>query len=44
MWFMEGGIFHMLEHSMRMMMKSNLPESATLLVNMVKKLSTSIPN
>ena len=37
MWFMEGGIFQMPDHSMRMMMTSNLPESGTLLVNRVKK-------
>ena len=37
MWFMEGEIFEMPDHSMRMMMTSNLPESGTLLGNMVKK-------
>ena len=36
MWFMEGGIFHIPGHSMMMMMTSNLPESGTLLVNMVR--------
>ena len=37
MWFMEGDIFQMPEHSMRMMMTSNLPESGTLFVNMLEK-------
>ena len=37
MWIMKGGIFQMLDHLMRMMTTSNLPESGTLLVNMVKK-------
>ena len=37
MWIMEGQIFQMPDHSMRMMMTSNLPESGTLLANMVKK-------
>ena len=36
MWFMEGEIFEMPDHSMRMMMTSNLPESGKLLVNLVK--------
>ena len=35
MLFMEGGIFKIPDHSMRMMTTSNLPESGTLLVNMV---------
>ena len=37
MWFMEGDIFEMPDHSMRMMMMSNLPKSGTSLGNMVKK-------
>ena len=36
MWFMEGEIFCWQGHSMMMMMTSNLPESGTLLVNMVR--------
>ena len=33
----KGEIFEMPDHSMRMMMTSNLPESGTLFVNMLEK-------